>query len=126
MPSAPPSRAGDAMDVRFEDHAASQRAAAFLAAGGAAVGAVASLPIALAGSALALTVSCGTVPWRKRIVGASGCLLAALGWVLATHPWPAPLCGAMLGLLLATVRADAALQAGVAAPSPLTVALAAL
>ena len=111
------------MDVRFEDHAAFQRVATCLAIGGAAVGAVAALPIAVAGSALALTVGCGTVPWGKRILAASACLAAAVGWTLATHAWWAPLCGAALGLLLATVRADAALQAGMVAPSRLAVVL---
>jgi len=112
------------MDLRFEDHADFQRGAVWCAAGGAALATLGSLPLAVAGSALALTLGCAAGPWRPRIVAAGACAAAALAWALAPHPWSAPACGAVLGLLFAAARAEAARRSGALPPSRLAVALA--
>jgi hypothetical protein len=111
------------MDVRFEDHAAFQRAAGWFVAGGAALGAIGSLPLAASGASLALTLAAGPERWRPRMVVAAGCAVAALAWALEPRGWPAPVCGAMLALLLATVRADHAKLLGTLAPAVGPVAL---
>jgi hypothetical protein len=112
------------MDLRFEDHADYQRGAIWCAAGGAALATLGSLPLAVAGSAFALTLGCATGPWRPRIVAACACAAAAVAWALAPRPWSAPACGAVLGLLFAAARAEAARRSGALPPSRLAVALA--
>jgi hypothetical protein len=110
------------MDVRFEDHASFQRCAAWCAAGGAALGVTGSLPLAAAGSALALLV----VDRKGRgFLAACACAAVAVAWALAPLPWADAAVGAMLGLLLAVVRMDAADDEGTAHPSALAVAMAA-
>jgi hypothetical protein len=113
------------MDVRFDDHAGFQRSAVCFAAGGAVLGTLGSLPLAVAGSALAL-MGWAAAPWRPRLLAACACVAAVLSWLLLPHAWSAPACGAMLGLLLAAVRADAARRSGALPPSRLAVAFAAL
>jgi len=112
------------MNVRFEDHAGFQRGAVWCAAGGAALATIGSLPLAVAGSALAVTLGCAAGPWRPRIVAGCAGAAAALAWALAPQPWSAPACGAVLGLLFAAARADAALRSGSLPPSRLAVAIA--
>jgi len=110
------------MDVRFEDHGSFQRCAAFCAAGGAALGATGSLPLAAAGSALALLLASSR---GRRIAAACAGAAVALAWAAAPLPGAAAVAGAMLGLLFAIDRGDAAQEKGIAPPSALAVALAA-
>jgi len=109
------------MEVRFEDHPAFQRAALLAAAGGAALGATGSLPLAAAGSAVALTLGITAVPWRWRILAACACVASAVVWGVAAKPWSAPAFGAMLGLVLAGARADAVRRSGGSPVSPCAV-----
>src|SRR4030081_1923164 len=112
------------MHLRFRDHAHFQPGAIWCAAGGAALATLGSLPLAVAGSALALTLGCATGPWRPRIVAACACPPAAVAWALAPRRWSAPACGAVLGLLFAAARPEAARHSGALPPSRLAVALA--
>jgi hypothetical protein len=111
------------MNVRFEDHLAFQRAALWSAAGGAVLGAFGPLPLAVAGSALGLSIACANAGWRNRLLAAGGCAAAAVVWAVAAHPWSAWACGATLALLFAAVRAGSANAAGTRPPSPIAVAL---
>jgi len=112
--------------LRFEDHAAFQRAALLAAAGGAALlAAGGSLPLATAGSAAAVTLA-ASAPWRWRILAAGACAAGAFAWQLAPQPWSAFACGTMLSLLFAAVRADALKREAATPPSQAAVALAAL
>jgi hypothetical protein len=110
------------MDVRFEDHASFQRCAAWCAAGGAALGVTGSLPLAAAGSALGLLA---VRHKGRRIAAACACAAVAVAWEVLALPWAAAVAGAMLGLLLAIDRGDAARERGTAPPSALAVAMAA-
>ena len=102
------------MDVRFEDHASFERCAAWCAAGGAALGATGSLPLAAAGSALAMLAARHR---GRRIAAAVACAAVAVAWAVLALPWAAAVAGAMLGLLLAVDRVDAAKERGTAPPS---------
>ncbi|TMA25783.1 MAG: hypothetical protein E6J78_16360 [Deltaproteobacteria bacterium] len=94
------------MDVRFDDHAAFQRAAAWAALGGAALAAVAPLPVAAAGAAIAIAFRPGAR--RRRLVVASGCAAAAgAALALPAAVWPWALSGAFFALVLASARAEA-------------------
>jgi hypothetical protein len=115
------------MDVRFEEPRLFERAAASFAIGGAAGGAAGSLPMAAAGSALALLL---LLRPEKAALGrwaaAAGCCAAvAVCWQVAPLAGSPAACGAMLGLFLAIVRRDVAAGRAAAPLSPFTVALAA-
>jgi hypothetical protein len=110
------------MDVRFEDHASFQRCAAWCAGGGAALGATGSLPLAAAGTALALL---GARHGGRRLAAACACAAVAVAWAVLALPWAAAVAGAMFGLLFAVDRGDAAKEKGAAPPSGWAVAMAA-
>src|SRR5207237_5281840 len=103
-------RACDVLDVRFEDPRLFERAAASFAIGGVAGGAAGSLPLAAAGSALALLLVMrpegASVRRWAAVVGCCGAV--AVFWQLAPIAGSPAACGAMLGLLLAIVRHDLA------------------
>src|SRR5439155_15342139 len=108
------------MDIRFEDHSHFQRAAGWAALGGAALGAIAPhvalLPAAAAGSAFAVALWPGDR--RRRIAGAIACAVAGgLTLSLRGAVWAWPLTGALLAVVLAAARADAAKESGALAPS---------
>lgn len=110
------------MDVRFEDHASFQRCAACCAAGGAALGVTGSLPLSAAGAAIALLFADGK---GRPVLAVCACAAVALAWSLAPLPWADAAAGAMLGLLLAVIRVEAAKDKGTAPPSAWAVAIAA-
>jgi hypothetical protein len=98
------------VDVRFDDHAVFQRAAAWAALGGAALAAVAPLPAAAAGAALAVALRPGDR--RRRLFLASGCAAAAGAAIaLPAAVWPWALCGVFFALVLASARAEAPFSA---------------
>ncbi len=119
------------MDVRFDDPASFETSAALFAAGGAVLGAVGSLPIAAAGSALSLLL----LRWRgRRVVAACASAAVALAGAatasalrgageIGAAPGAAAATGAMLGLLLGVDRADLAKETGTPPPSASAVAL---
>jgi len=115
------------MDVRFEDHSQFQRAAGLAALGAGALAAVAPqlqlLPATVVGSALAVALEPGILApaRRRRLAAALSCALAAAGSLIEPRGgWLLPLCGAMLGVLFALARRDAAAE-----PSGLSIALSA-
>ena len=93
------------MSVRFEDHSSFQNAALWSAVGGAAFGAFGGLPLAVAGSALALSVACAEAGWRNRLLAAGACAATAVAWLVTAHRWSSWACGATPALLLAAIRA---------------------
>jgi hypothetical protein len=110
------------MELRFEDHASFQRCAACCAAGAAALGVTGSLPLAAAGGALALILADRK---GRPILAACACAAIAVAWALAPLPWADAAAGAMIGLLLAVIRLDAAKEKGTVPPSPWAVVVAA-
>ena len=107
------------MEVRFEDHASFQRAAALAALGGGVLAAVAPsfalAPAAVAGSAVALAVApeLAGPARRRRVAAAAACVLAVAGALLNPRAaWLLPICGAMLGVLFAVARRDSAQGSG--------------
>ena len=115
--------------MRFEDHADFQRGAVWCAAGGAALATLGSLPLAVAGSSLAVTLGCAGGPWRPRIVAACAGAAAALAWALAPQPWSrrsGTLPPSRLAVAIAVATAAAALGLAAAVLPHLSFALATL
>jgi hypothetical protein len=110
------------VEVRFADHASFQRAAGCFLIGGGALGMTGSLPLAAAGSALALLLA-----RRARapfvICAVAGCAAFALPWLAAPPAWTAAGCGAILALVLTRAGASAAKERGVPLPSPVVIGL---
>jgi len=111
------------MSVRFEDHSSFQNAALWSAVGGAAFGAFGGLPLAVAGSALALSVACAEAGWRNRLLAAGACAATAVAWLVTAHRWSSWACGVTLALLLAAISAGSARATGTRLPSATAVAL---
>src|SRR5438270_10997638 len=113
------------MDVRFEDHAQFNRAAALAAMGGGALVAVAPhgflAPAAVAGSALAVAFA---QPNRRKTAAAAACVLFAVGSL--AEPRLLLACGAMLAVVFALGRAEAPPKWAVALSAALGAGAAAL
>jgi hypothetical protein len=109
------------MEVRFADHPLFHRAAACFVAGGTALGMTGSLPLAAAGSALALLLARGT-PAPFLLCAVSGCAAFALPWFAAPLAVQAAGCGAILALVLTRAQTGAAKEQGAPAPSAAAIA----
>ena len=113
------------MEVRFADHGSFQRAAGCFLAGGAALGMTGSLPLAAAGSALALLLA-GRARAPFVLCAVAGCAAFALPWFAAPPAWTAAGCGAILSLVLTRAGASAAKERAFPPASAVAIAATAL